>query len=238
MADYDALIEETENHCKVAAAQVSRRFRGYITYADLVQEGFFWVLKHPATVEARLEDGRRGEQRLVNQLAKHMEKQARKERASSLRYQPEDEAFYQRTLVEAALPAIWDDNMMLKAPDDDYTTEPHRRHSDGSETSSWLVTVLDIRSAWQKAEMDLNWRTALAYKYGEGLRDYQIAQLLEVSETTARTYVDRGIKAIIRELGGSAPGRCPPECECGEGIGSRRVISNAEARARNDEAYG
>lgn len=236
--DYDALIEETEHHCKVAAAQVARRFRGYVTYADLIQEGYVWVIKHPATAQQRLDDGRRGEQRLVNQLAKHMEKQARKERASSLRYQPEDEAFYQRTLVEAALPAIWDEDLMLKPPDDDNTTEPHRRRSDASETSNWLVTVLDIRSAWEKAEMDLNWRTALAYRYGEGLRVYQIADLLEVSDTTAQTYIDKGVRAIIHALGGTAPGRCPPDCECGEGIGSRRAISNAEARARTDENYG
>ena len=125
-----------------------------------------------------------------------------------------------------------------RPPDDDYTTEPHRRRTDQSETSNWLVTVLDVRSAWEKADLDLNWRLAIAYKYGEGLRLYQIADALEVSDTTAQSYIDRGIKALIHELGGSPPGNCPPDCECGQGPGSRRAISNAEARARTDQDYG
>lgn len=236
--EYDALLEETEVNVRAAAAQVARRYRGYITYADLAQEGRIWVMRHPGTVRARLDDGRRGDFRLTNQLAKHMDRLARKEKAATSHYMPEDEAFYQRTIVEAALPSIWDDEYLLKAPEDDMATEPHRRRSDGSETSNWLVTVLDVRSAWERADMDEKWRLALAYRYGDGLRIYQISALLECADSTTQTYISKGVRALIDELGGEAPGRCPPDCECGDGLGSRRVMSNAEARARTDADYG
>jgi hypothetical protein len=153
-------------------------------------------------------------------------------------FKVEDEAFYQRTLVEAALPGIWDDEFLVKAPVDEYTTEGHRHRTDQSETSNWLVTVLDVRAAWVKADLDLNWREAIALRFGEGMRLYQVADAMGVSDTTANTYIERGIRALIRELGGTSPSRCEPDCECGHGVGNRKVISNAEARARTDSNYG
>lgn len=235
--DIDELLEEVEHHVKVAAAQVSRRYRGYTEYADLIQEGLVWVMKHPQTTRNRLDDGRRGEFRLVSNLAKAMEKSARQNRAASLRYRPEDEAFYQRTLVEAALPGVWDDEYLTHPPVDEYTTEGSRHRTDQSETSNWLVTVLDVRAAWQRSVMDENQRIALTLRYRDGQRLYQIADYLEVSDTTASNYIEKGIRVIINELGGSPPHQCQPDCECGEGVGRRKVISNAEARARSDENY-
>jgi hypothetical protein len=234
--DNDQLIEETDRHIKVAAAQVARRYRGFVTYADLCQEGVVWVLTHPATTQSRLEDGRRGEGRLVGQIARYMEKLARKERAASIGYDQSDEAFYARTLVEAALPAIWDDSLMDHPPVEDMASDGPKRRSDGSETSNWLVTVLDVRRAWQNAEMDLNWRLALSYRYGDGMKLYQIADALEVSDTSASNYIERGLNALIRELGGKPPGQCSPDCEC-KPVGNRHAISNAEARYRTDNDY-
>lgn len=233
--DNDELIEETEHHVKIAASQVARRFKGYVTYSDLVQEGYVWVLRHPGTVSQRFDDGKRGEDRLIRQLARYMEKKARAERASSLRYEPDDEAFYAYQLVEACLPAIWDDDMMVHPPSDDANTGSRHR-TDQSETSNWLVSVLDIRAAWKNADLDSEWRLALAYRYGEGLRLYQVADILQVSDDTAQEYIDKGIRSLIRELGGSPPYKCPPDCECGVS-GPRRAISNAQAQAQLENDY-
>jgi DNA-directed RNA polymerase specialized sigma24 family protein len=233
----DELLEEVEHHVKVAAAQVSRRYRGYVEYADLIQEGNLWVIRHPATVRNRMDDGRRGEARLVGQLAKAMERSARRDRAASMGFKVEDEAFYQRTLVEAALPGIWDDEYLIKAPQDEYTTEGSRHRTDQSETSNWLVTVLDVRSAWERAELNESVRIALTLRYRDGLRLSQVAAELRVSDTTASNYIDRGIRALINELGGRPPAQCGPDCECGQGVGRRKVISNAEANARTEENY-
>jgi DNA-directed RNA polymerase specialized sigma24 family protein len=230
------LIEETESHVRIAAAQVARRYRGYIPYADLAQEGMVWVLSHPGTVTSLLEDGKRGGNRLVGRLVRHMDKLARRERAQSIGYDTADEAFYTRTLLEAALPAIWDDSLLDHPPVDDEAAEGPRRRSDGSETSNWLVTVLDVRRAWTEAEMDLNWRLAISYRYGEGMRLYQIADALEVSDSTASNYIERGLNAMIRQLGGKPPGQCSDDCEC-KPVGGRRVISNAEARAIQENQY-
>lgn len=235
--DQDQLIEETAHHVKVAASQVARRYRGFVTYADMAQEGVVWVLRHPATVEKRLEDGRRGEGRLVGALARYMDKQARKERAASIGYKVEDEAYYNRSIIEAALPAIWDNEMLVRPPAEEAPEGP-RKPANPAETSNWLVTVLDVRSAWEKAEMDTNWRLALAYRYGEGLRLYQIADLLEVSDTTASSYIEKGLRSLTNQLGGKPPYECEGECECGKGrAGRRHIISNAEARAIQENQY-
>lgn len=234
--EYDELLEETEHHIKVAASQVSRRFRGYTDYADLMQEGLIWVMRHPQTTRNRLDDGRRGEFRLVAQLAKVMEKAARRDRAASLRYRPEDEAFYARALVEAALPAVWDDELLTHPPVDE-SSEGARGSSDLSETGNWLVTVLDVRSAWDRAELNESVRIALTLRYRDGLRLSQVAKELRVSDTTASNYIDRGVRALINELGGKPPAQCGPDCECGQGVGRRKVISNAEANARTEQDY-
>jgi DNA-directed RNA polymerase specialized sigma24 family protein len=234
----DELIESTETHVRIAAAQVARRFRGYITYADLAQEGILWVLRHPKTVANRLEDGRRGDYRLTAQLARYMEKKARAEKAATLRYDPADEAFYQRSFVETLLPGVWDSEFLIKPPDDLTASEPHARKADPAETSNWMVSVMDIREAWRRANLDENVRLALAYRYGDGLRISQIAELLEVADSTVQHYLTKGVNALIKQLGGAAPYSCNADCpdECG-GPGTRRAISNAQARAITSGDY-
>lgn len=229
------LLEETEPNIRFASTQVSRRFRGFVTYADLYQEGIEWVLRHPGTCRSKLSDGRRGSFRLTAMVAKHMEKLARREKAAQSRYSVEDEAFYNRTLIETCLPAVWDDNYLYGPPQDEEAPEVRKR-KDPAETSSWLVSVLDVRRAWAEAVMDDNWRLALSYRFGEGLRIWQVAQLLEVADSTAQSYIDKGIRAMVTALGGSAPHGCQSGCECGY-VGSRRVMSNAEARARTGQDY-
>ena len=238
MTGDEELLEATETHVRIAAAQVARRFRGYTTYADLAQEGSFWVLRHPKTVANRLEDGKRGDYRLTAQLARYMEKKARAEKAATLRYDPADEAFYQRAFVETLLPGIWDDGFLMKPPDAVTDGEPHARKADPAETSNWMVSVLDIRDAWKRAHMDTTVRNALAYRYADGLPIRHIAQLLEVGDSTVQGYLNRGINAIIKQLGGSPPYGCGSDCADGcHGPGARRAISNAQARAITDSAY-
>lgn len=238
MTNDEELLESTESHIRIAAAQVARRFRGYMSFADLSQEGVIWVLRHPKTVSNRLEDGKRGDYRLTAQLARYMEKKARAEKAASLRYDPADEAFYQRSFIETLLPGVWDDTYLQKPPDAITSTEPHARKSDPAETSNWLISVLDIRDAWKRADLSDDVRLTLAYRYGDGLRISQIGQILEVADSTVQNYISKGINGLVKQLGGSAPyscnGDCPDQCA---GPGARRAINNATARAITAEGY-
>lgn len=239
MNEYEqqALLEEAETAIRIAAAQVARRYRGYLTFGDLIQEANIWVLKHPGTARSRLDDGRRGSRRLVGQIAKHLDRLGRAEKAFSLQYSPDDEVFYSTTMVETMLPAIWDESLLTHPPQtDDGPTV--RGNKDLAEQGNWLVSAIDVREAWAKARLDGQVRVALAYRYGYGLRNYQIAELLDVSDTTVAAYLKKGVAAIVDELGGFPGRRCYDDCECGEGIGSRRVMSNAEAQARTAENYG
>jgi hypothetical protein len=170
----------------------------------------------------------------VGQLARHFDRLGRNEKAYALQYSPEDEAFYSSALIEACLPAIWDEALMERPPTNELEG---KQVSDPSEAGNWLVSTIEVRESWKRVQMDDNIRLALAYRYGEGLRNWQIAELLEVSDSTVTAWLRKGINTLIRDLGGYPPGRCDGECECGEGVGTRRVMSNAEARARTAEQY-
>lgn len=234
--EMQAILEEAETCIRVAASQVSRRYRGYLSFADLMQEGNIWVLKHPKTVRERLDDGRRGSRRLTGQIAKHLDRLGRHEKAASLQYSPDDEAFYSVAMIEMFLPVIWDESLLTNPP---VTEEVGGKSvADPSAGNNWLVGALDVKKAWQEAPLDANQRVALAYRYGYGLKNYQIAEMLGVSDTSVGTYIKRGINLLIEELGGHPSRQCYDDCECGEGVGSRRVMSNAEAQARTAENYG
>lgn len=234
--EMETLLEETEVNVRVAASQVSRRYRGITSYADLAQDGKLWVLQHPGTCETLLEDGRRGSGRLTNRLAKHMDGLARRDKAAGL-YDPADEQFYSRSMVEAALPSVWDETVMQAQPEQEGGARGDSRPAEGG---SWQAMCVDVRRAWGVTKMSDLWREALTFRFREGLRVYQVAAAMGVADSTAHNYITKGIRSLIRELGGEPPGRCPPDCECGNGtpVGTRRAISNAQARAETDRNYG
>lgn len=231
-----ALLEESEFSIRIAASQVARRYRGYLSFSDLLQEGNIWVLKHPQTVRERLDDGRRGSRRLIGQIAKHLDRLGRLEKAATLQYSTDDEVFYSAAMIELFLPAVWDESLLVNPP----VTEDvgGKSGSDPSEGGNWLAGAMDVKTAWKNAPLDGNQRVALAYRYGYGLKNYEIAELLGVSDTSVSNYLRRGITLLIEELGGHPPRQCYEDCECGDGVGTRRVMSNAEARARTAENYG
>jgi len=235
--DFTAAIEE---FVRAAAAQVSRRYRTHTTYADLAQEGFVWALQHKGTVASRLEDGKRGEYRLVAQLAGHMQRVARQEKATRAGYSPDDEYFYSRGTLELALPAVWDEEHMLKRPStgDDDPSLSGRGKIDPSQGNDWLVTVLDVRDAYRNADLTLEQREALTLRYRDRLSVTAVADAQGTAQSTASDRINGALKALVEALGGQRPEGCTPDCECQpQTVGSRRVISNATARAITSQGY-
>ena len=231
--EQQAMLDACAVNLRVAAAQVSRRYQAYITYADMYQDGITWVLSHPGTVTARLEDGRRGSTRLTGQIAKHIDGIARREKAHACGYEPEDEAFYTAAMVEALLPAVWDTGYMDVPPPAD-GSEYQKQRSDPSTGGSWLAMTCDVRAAWDKTRMNDQWRDALTLRFRDGMRNYQVAERMGVADSTAQAYVGRGVRSLINALGGPAPSRCEPDCEC---MGGRAAQSNAQAVAETARGW-
>ena len=227
-AEQQILLDDSVVNTRVAASQVSKRYRGIVTYSDLYQEAIEWVLKHPGTTRARLDDGRRGSTRLTGQIAKSLDLAGRKAKAFG-KYEVDDEAFYSRGMVEACLPAVWYQHYKVRPPADDNGYQ--KQHSDPSEQGGWLAMCVDVVGAWGKTTMIPLWREALTHRYGGGLRIYQVAALMSVADSTATTYLAKGVRALIETLGGPRPG-CERDCEC-----TRIVKSNDQAETETERDY-
>jgi DNA-directed RNA polymerase specialized sigma24 family protein len=238
MTTNDDFIAAIEQYVRPAAASVARRYRSEVTYADLAQEGYVWALTHKGTVRTRLEDGKRGEYRLIAQLAGHMQKVARAEKASRAGYSPDDEVFYSKGMIELALPSVWDDAYMIRPPVEGDESMSGRSNNDPAAGNDWLASVIDVRRAWDEAELTYEQREALLLRYRDRLSQQAVADAQGTAKSTANDRINSGLRALIEALGGRRPGGCPTDCECRpEPVGTRHVISNANARAITNQGY-
>jgi len=213
--------------------EIGRRSAEYTTYTDLYQEACLWVVLHPGAVTERLEDGRRGSTRLTGQIAKHLDGLARIDKAARIGYNVDDEAFYNTATIEAALPSVWDVRLMEQPPAND-SGEFQKTKSDPSKAGTWLAVCVDVRSAWKRTGMNTAWRKALALKHGCGLRNFQVASVMGVADSTVHAYILKGTRSLINDLGGFPPSKCAPDCEC---VGQRKILSNTHAAAITSRSY-
>jgi len=237
---HDEFIASVEEYVRPAAASVARRYRAHVSYADLAQEGFIWALNHRGTIRSRLEDGKRGQYRLIAQLAGHMQKVARQEKASKAGYSPDDEVFYSQGLLEMALPAVWDESYMLRPPMEGERIVTGRSTADPAAGNDWLATTVDVRRAWENADLTSQQRDAMALRYHPAFRltVAAVADAMGTAKSTASDRLNGALRALQDELGGPRPEGCSWDCECRpEPVGSRRAMSNASARAMTDREY-
>ena len=227
------ILDESAANIRVASAQVSRRYREYTTYTDLYQEACLWVVLHPGAVTERLEDGRRGSTRLTGQIAKHLDGLARVDKAARIGYNVDDEAFYNTATIEAALPSVWDLSVMSNPPAADGGDFQSTR-SDPSKSGTWLAVCVDVRSAWKRTSMNATWQRALELKHRLGLRNFQVAHVMGVVDSTVHAYVLKGTRSLINDLGGFPPSKCDANCEC---VGVRKILSNSQAAAITNRSY-
>ena len=231
--EQQTILDQSATNIRVAAAQVSRRYQRFTTYADLYQEACLWVVLHPGAVTERLEDGRRGSTRLTGQIAKHLDGIARAEKAATVGYALADEAFYNVATIEAALPSVWDVRLMERPPTTDLG-DFQKQKSDPSTAGTWLAVCVDVRGAWTKTTMNALWVEALTFKHRDGLRNFQVADLMGVADSTVHAYVAKGTRSLINALGGSPPSKCGDDCEC---VGVRKIMSNSQADALTNRSY-
>jgi len=231
--EQQALLDASAVNIRVSAAQVSRRYQQFTTYTDLYQEACLWVVLHPGAVTERLEDGRRGSTRLTGQIAKYLDGIARAEKAQTIGYNVADEAFYNTATIEAARPSVWDVRLMERPPTVDMG-DFQKQKSDPSTSGTWLAVCVDVRSAWFKSTMNGLWKEALELKHRDGLRNFQVAHLMGVVDSTVNAYVKKGNWSLINALGGSPPSKCGLDCEC---VGQRKILSISQAAALTAKGY-
>jgi len=162
--------------------------------------------------------------RLESRLARAAERYARKEKAAQAGYRTSDENFYQTASVEAVLPIALthgrDPSLMPTLNDVKVTTKRLL-----NESNNLPAMCADISGAVSRLPPDQ--RDAIWMHYGNSMPIAAIAECENVSRQAIEGRVKRGIAGIVRLLGGLSP---YPD----ESIGSRRVLSNGQARAMTD----
>lgn len=216
----------------VAAADVRRRFYGYVEREDLVSEAWIWRLSHAKRFDQYDTDEniKRADYRLRRDVMMALEKYARKEKAERLGYNADDEAFYSNALVGLILPSILHDDYEQPQVDTD-----GRGSVDPAESGTWMAHRADVARAWDEAALSDKERDALILVYGMGMTQTEAGSVVGCDQSSISDRVNAGLRKMTALLGGDKPQGCPYTCECHEGRLRIRPGIHSEISGKNQE---
>ena len=166
---------------------VAKRFRGYVEESDLRQECYLFAAGKNNQFkdllnEPDLEVRKQNERKVGWQIKRAAERYARKEKASKLGYQVNDEAFYKGATISQLLPSIIGSVLTGKPleqgqqlVDDGQPKKP----SSPAESGNFLAVLIDIKRAYLL--LSLEEKDLLERRYYHEHTLQQIAQYLELS---------------------------------------------------------
>lgn len=191
-----------------ATKQLVARYRRYVTYEDVQQQLYLWMLIHHVKVDEWRAKyvPKHAERTLVKALKNEGERYCRTEKAEADGYSVEDEYFYSipmiADLLQLALDPTW-----MEPSGIDYTNPKTSGGKPPSEGGDLVVMVADVSKAFdslQKAD-----RALLEYVYG-GQRTptdaiARMAMEWGVSQSAAYNRIRRVVGRIRAALGGENP---------------------------------
>ena len=190
---------------------VAKRFRGYVEESDLRQECYLFAAGKNHQFkdllnEPDLEVRKQNERKVGWQIKRAAERYARKEKASKLGYQVNDEAFYKGATISQLLPSIIGSVLTGKPleqgqqlVDDGQPKKP----SSPAESGNFLAVLIDIKRAYLL--LSLEEKDLLERRYYHEHTLQQIAQYLECATSTADRRVEHAFNKLIEHLGGISP---------------------------------
>ena len=190
---------------------VAKRYRGFVEESDLRQECYvFAASKHhqfkDLLNEPDLEVRKQNERRIGWQIKRAAERYARKEKASKLGYQINDEAFYKGATIGQLLPFVIASVLTGKPleqgqhlVDDGQPKKP----SAPAESGNFLAVLIDIKRAYLL--LPIEDRDLLERRYFHEHTLQQIAQFLECAVSTADRRVESSFNKLQDNLGGISP---------------------------------
>lgn len=195
----------------ISSSVVHRRFAGYVDRDDLIQELRVYVLQRPKleddldtayTVDK--DETKWVARKIMARFRRHIEKYSRKEKASRLGYQTGDEFFYDTAIVAQMLPiALQFDRHGVNLVDKVDDGQP-RRAAAPAEGGNLMAMTIDIRAAFDLLTKED--QLLLEARYGiDPMTLGELAEKLEVSDSTVDRHVQRALRNIIDKLGGPTP---------------------------------
>lgn len=208
-------LDEADPLIHGLAVTTHRKYR-QVAVDDLAQYGREWVLQHPKLVAKSLEDEneKAGWARLSKTLSRVINAAARREKAYSSGYHPDDEAYYSVALIESILPAVFDTSVADAPPANE--RGEIRSTQDPAIQALWPVHLADVISAWKRGSLTLEERHVLSLRYSDHLPLVTIAHVLQVDIEAVEELVRSAMGKLVDALGGSPERGCSRGCpECG-----------------------
>jgi RNA polymerase sigma factor (sigma-70 family) len=200
----DWLEEATEIASQVART-VHRKYHTYFDVADVRQELIMWVWRREDKVKQWLdpsqdpESMKGGVKQLGKTLSRHADKYCRRVKAQKCGYELRDEQYYDSFTLSEMLPFVWSEVVETK----DSTKPKVSGGGNPAEGGNYVIQLFDIRRALSKLEPQD--RLVLEMKFYQDFTYAQIAESLDISDTTAHRKVDGAVRRLNNELGGRNP---------------------------------
>jgi RNA polymerase sigma factor (sigma-70 family) len=198
-------MEEVNDIASQVARITHRKYHTYFDVSDVRQELLVWCLRREDKIKQWLgpdlsaEDRKSGVKQLGKSLSRQADRYCRRRKAQKLGYALEDEAYYSPITLSELLPFAWADVVETR----DATKPRVSGGGNPAEGGNYVVQLLDIRKALAKLdEMD---RDILQLKFEDQLTFSEIAEELQVSDTTAHRKVDGALRRLNQHLGGQSP---------------------------------
>ena len=198
-------LDEANDIATTVARQVHRKYHTYFDVADVRQELLVWCLRREDKIKEWLdhekdnEEYKSGVKQLGKTLSRHAEKYCRRMKAQKLGYEIRDEQFYSPITLSELLPFVWTDVVDTR----DVTKPKVSGRGNPAEGGNYIIQLFDVRTALDK--LDPHDRMVLQMKYYEQLTFTDIAQILEISDSTAHRKVDGALRRLNNHLGGRNP---------------------------------
>lgn len=207
----DRARDHLDDLVSIASSAVHRRFAGYVDRDDLIQELRVYVLQRPKLEEALdaaypegKEETKWVARKIMARFRRHIEKYSRREKASKLGYQVGDEFFYDTALVARLLPVAFQFDRHGATLVEKIDDGQPRGKQVPSEGGNLLAQTIDIRAALEL--LDKEEQLLLEARYGaDPMTLEEMAERLEVSDSTVDRKIQRALRNIIDHLGGPTP---------------------------------
>ena len=201
-------LDESREIALTVARKVHRHYHTYFDVSDVTQELMVWTLKRQDKIKEWLDhplesdEYKMGVRKLGKTLTRLADKYCRRAKAQKLGYEIRDEQYYDAISLSEMLPLAFP----IKAPIVNTTDGSKPKVSGGgnpAEGGNYVIQLMDIRRALSK--IDPQDKLVLEMKFFEGLTFSEIAEVLQVSDTTAHRKVDGALRRLNNFLGGANP---------------------------------
>lgn len=173
-----------------SARHALRRFKGYTTLDDLVQEAWLHVYSRPAKLEEWKGQGELGKRRLGNALVNACALYGHKEKAAALGFKVQDLFFYGLTTLRHVVPLILENGLRSDAS----------VYADFPDREVWM-DVCNALNELSESDYQIIW-WMFRGDPEEGCGYATVSGKLGITESGARKRVDRILRRMQTYLGG------------------------------------